>query len=110
MQPLPLTDVATGACKSSATAASDGLGVDAAEPGVDADPLAAIAQMRERTAGTLLIERRRLGGWHRVIVIPHFGVEGIGDQDADRPWLTAQRRSEMPGRSPAGSRPDGGPR
>ena len=45
MQPLPLTEVATGAWSISATAVSDGPGVDAAHAGVDPDPAAAVLQV-----------------------------------------------------------------
>ena len=65
MQPLPLTDVATGAWSISATAASDGPGVDAAQPGVDAHPAPAIAQVRQHAAVGSAHRRRRAGGRHR---------------------------------------------
>ena len=47
MQPLPLTEVATGAWSISATAASGRPGIDAAQPGVDPDPLPPVGQVSQ---------------------------------------------------------------
>ncbi len=91
MHPLPLTDVATGACNSSATAARASSRVDASQPGIDSYPLATVQQMRQDPAVRDLIKRNRAGGWHRQVVVPYFDQERIGDQHGHRARLAHPR-------------------
>ena len=88
MTPLPLTDVATGAWSNSATAVSDGPASAQPEPGVDSHPAAAILQVADDPLIGLFVEGNGVGGRRRLVVVPDFHEERIGDQDADRSGLS----------------------
>ena len=107
MHPLPLTDVATGRLEQLGGHGQRRTGLDAAQAGVDSHSAATIPQVREDAAIGRLIERGRAGGRHRQVVVPHFGIKRVRDQDGDRSRL-AGPGGENAWKSARESRPGGG--